>query len=117
MVESVAESADSAVGSSIEARELFPWIQSPSMLHCEMLITVDVDAVIGMAEEGGLISISIIWKSSVSSRGLPFCLRFLGILLQTERDKRNNFQTVVGLTGLSQMRVRFKTVDESVVVI
>ena len=31
------------------------------------------------------------------SRGLPL-LRFLGILLQTERDGWNNSQTAVGLT-------------------
>ena len=75
-----------------------------SMSHCEMLIVVDIDAA-GGTEEGGLKSISIIWKSSVSLRGLPFHLRFLGILLRTERDLRTKFQTVVGLTGLSRMRV------------
>lgn len=93
MVESDAKGADSAiVGSSIEAKELFPWIRSPSMSHCEMLIVVDVDAVVGTEEDGLKSSISIIWKSPVSLRGSPFRLRFLGILLWTERDVRTNFK-------------------------
>ena len=54
MVESDAKGADPAiVGSSIEAKELFPWIRLPSMSHCEMLIVVDVDAA-GGTEEGGI---------------------------------------------------------------
>ena len=69
-----------------------------------MLIVVDVDAAVG-TDEGGLKSISIIWKSSTSLRESSFHLRFLSILLWTERDVRTKFQTVVRLTGLPRMRV------------
>lgn len=105
VVESVAEDAFTATGSSIEARELVWWIRSPWMSHCEMLNNVDVLDAAVRTEEGGLISsISIIWKSSILSQGSPFRLRFLGMLLQTERDERNKSWTAVVLTGLTGMK-------------
>ena len=88
MVKSDAKGADPAiVGSSIEAKELFPWIQLPLMSHCEILIMVDVDAA-GGTEEGGIeINIHHLEVLSIIARVAFLSLFFGNITMDRERSK------------------------------